>query len=286
MEDADSNSAPLAGRAFVIIGGTTGLGLAGATACLRSGGSVVVTGRSPDSLDKAQNTLASFGRAVGVVGDAQDADHSCEAVARCVESFGRFDGLYHVAGGSGRRFGDGPLHEVTDDGIDATLSLNLGSMIKSNRAAVDAWLNGKSGGATSGSILNMGSVLGSYPSPHHFATHVYAASKAAAIGFTRSCAAYYAGHDIRFNIVAPALVETPMAQRAVGDESIADFVSRKQPLAGGRVGRPDDLDGAVIYLLSDQSRYVTGQVLNVDGGWSVSEGHAAVRVEHHEGGRS
>jgi NAD(P)-dependent dehydrogenase (short-subunit alcohol dehydrogenase family) len=70
------------------------------------------------------------------------------------------------------------------------------------------------------------------------------------------------------------LVETPMSQRAVGDEAIAAFVRSKQPLDGGRVGQPSDLDAAVVYLLSDQARLVTGQVLAVDGGWSVSEGRA------------
>ena len=121
-------------------------------------------------------------------------------------------------------------------------------------------------------MLNMGSVLGWSPSPKYFATHIYAASKSAVIGFTKSCAAYYASHDIRFNVVAPALVDTPMAKRAVEDDAIRQFIRTKQPLDGGRIGRPEDLDAAVVFLLSDASRYVTGQVLAVDGGWSVSEG--------------
>ena len=73
-------------------------------------------------------------------------------------------------------------------------------------------------------------------------------------------------------MIAPALVDTPMAQRAVGNDAIQQFIRAKQPLDGGRVGRPEDLDAAVVYFLSDESRYVTGQVLAVDGGWSVSEG--------------
>ncbi|TVR49688.1 MAG: SDR family oxidoreductase, partial [Puniceicoccaceae bacterium] len=123
-----------------------------------------------------------------------------------------------------------------------------------------------------GSILNMGSVLGIFPAPAHFATHAYAAAKAAVIGFTRSTAAYYAPHDIRINLLAPALVETPMAARAAGDSTILGYIRSKQPLDGGRIGRPEDLDGAAVYFLSDDSRYTTGQVLCVDGGWSVSEG--------------
>jgi NAD(P)-dependent dehydrogenase (short-subunit alcohol dehydrogenase family) len=176
--------------------------------------------------------------------------------------------LYHVAGGSGRRAGDGPLHELSDEGWRVTHDLNLTSLFNSNRAAVRQLL--KQGGG--GSVLNMGSVLGHSPSPQYFATHAYASAKAAAIGLTRSAAAYYAPHNIRFNLVAPALVETPMSRRAAGDEAIVNFIKTKQPLDGGRIGRPEDLDSAIVYLLCDASRFVTGQVLNVDGGWSVTEG--------------
>jgi NAD(P)-dependent dehydrogenase (short-subunit alcohol dehydrogenase family) len=76
------------------------------------------------------------------------------------------------------------------------------------------------------------------------------------------------------NVLAPGLVETPMSRRAVGDEAIAAFVRSRQPLDGGRIGQPADLDAAVVYLLSDQAKFVTGQVLSIDGGWSVSEGRA------------
>jgi NAD(P)-dependent dehydrogenase (short-subunit alcohol dehydrogenase family) len=68
------------------------------------------------------------------------------------------------------------------------------------------------------------------------------------------------------------LVATPMSQRAQGDEAILNFIKTKQPLDGGRIGKPEDLDAAVVWLLSDESRFVTGQVIAVDGGWSVSEG--------------
>ena len=110
------------------------------------------------------------------------------------------------------------------------------------------------------------------PSPAFFATHAYAAAKAGIIGFTTAAAATYAAQGIRCNVLAPALVETPMARRAAGDERILAFTRTKQPLDGGRIGRPADCDGAVVYLLSDAARFVTGQVLAVDGGWCVTEG--------------
>ena len=256
----------LDGRCIVIIGGTTGLGLSGAKACLEAGATVVVVGRNADSANAAHRQFGESGACF--VGDATDPKTPEAAIQLAMDRYGRFDALYHVAGGSGRRFGDGPLHEVTDEGLDKTLSLNLRSLVLSNRAAVRTFL----ASGTSGAVLNMGSVLGWSPSPVYFTTHIYAATKAAIPGFTKSCAAYYASHDIRFNVIAPALVETPMAKRAAGDERIMDFIHTKQPLDGGRIGQPEDLDAAVVYLLSDASKFVTGQVLTVDGGWSVSEG--------------
>lgn len=253
-------------RAVVVIGGTAGLGLSAVQACLRAGASVVACGRDADRTRQAAESLGSA--ACLFVGDASQPATAAKAIELCQSAFGRFDALYHVAGGSGRQAGDGPLHELTDEGIEATLNKNLISTIYSNRAAVQAFLRQGSSGA----VLNMGSVLGWRPSPRFFATHAYAAAKGAIIGFTRSCAAYYAPRSIRFNVVAPALVDTKMAERAVANRAVCDFIRVKQPLEGGRVGLPGDLDGAVVFLLGDASRYVTGQVLAVDGGWTVSEG--------------
>jgi len=267
VDFVDMAEAPLSEKVIVVIGGTTGLGFSAARAFLAAGArGVVVTGRDPGS---AADAVASLGsNAATVQGTAADPAHAPAAIALATERFGRFDALYHVAGGSGRRLGDGPLHEITDDGLRATLELNLNSVILSNRAAVRQFLAQGIGGA----ILNMGSVLGWSPSPEFFATHVYAAAKAAIVGFTKSTAAYYAARNIRINVLAPALVETPMARRAAADEGILEFIATKQPLDGGRIGRADDCDGAAVFLLSDAARFITGQVLAVDGGWTISEG--------------
>ncbi len=259
-------------RSIVIVGGTTGLGLSAALACRRAGAEIVVVGRNAESAPAAEAAAADAGGEIrAVVGDATDPATTERAVATAIERSGRLDGLYHVAGGSGRRHGDGPLHEATDEGIDFTIALNLRSVLLSNRVAIRQFLAQKSGG----SILNMSSVLGSSPSPRHFTTHVYAATKAAIDGLTRSLAAHYAEHDIRVNAIAPALVETPMSRRAQEDADVLAFIRSKQPLDGGRIGRSEDVDAAVVYFLSDRSRFVTGQVLAVDGGWSVSEGQYA-----------
>ena len=257
---------PLKDKVVVVVGGTTGLGLSAAKACVEAGARVVVIGRNPDSARAAERALGPEAQAS--TGDAADPRTAPAAIELALKEFGRFDGLYHVAGGSGRRAGDGPLHEITDEGWDFTHRLNLTSLFYSNRAATRQFL--KQGGG--GTVLNMGSVLGSSPSPRFFATHAYASTKSAVIGFTRSAAAYYAPHGIRFNLLVPALVETPMSQRAAADERIMKFIATKQPLDGGRIGRPEDLDAAVVFFLSDASKFCTGQVLTIDGGWSVTEG--------------
>jgi NAD(P)-dependent dehydrogenase (short-subunit alcohol dehydrogenase family) len=256
----------LNGKSLVVIGGTTGLGLSAARAFVKEGARVIIVGRNPENAKAAEKSLGNSSSALA--GDATDPATAVKAIELAITKFGAFDGLYHVAGGSGRSSGDGPLHELTDEGWHATINLNLTSLFYSNRAAVRQFLRQRTGGV----ILNMSSVLGWSPSPKHFATHAYAAAKSAVIGFTKSMAAYYARQNIRFNVIAPALVESPMARRAAGDPDILSFIKTKQPLDGGRIGQPGDLDAAAVYFMSDGSKFTTGQVLAVDGGWCVSEG--------------
>ena len=254
----------LQNKNIVVIGGTTGLGLSAAKAFVANGANVIVVGRNDDSVTGAKDSLGI--KAAAISGDATHPDTAMNAIDLCIQKFGSFNGLYHVAGGSGRKMGDGPLHELTLEGWNKTMELNLTSLMLSNQAAVKFFLETKK----SGTILNMGSVLGYSPSPQFFSTHAYAAAKAAIIGFTKSIAAYYAKDNIRINVIAPALVETPMAQRAAKDEVILNFIKTKQPLDGGRIGQPEDLDGLAVYFMSELSKFTTGQVIAVDGGWSIS----------------
>jgi NAD(P)-dependent dehydrogenase (short-subunit alcohol dehydrogenase family) len=256
----------LKNKNIVIIGGTTGLGLSAAKAFLQQGARVVAVGHNPETSRQAQEQFGDAG--LVLTGDATGENTAAGAIDLCRQQWGRLDGLYHVAGGSGRRMGDGPLHEITLAGWHQTLDLNLTSLMLSNRAAIRAFREARQGGT----ILNMGSVLGYAPAPHYFATHAYGAAKAAIIGFSRSIAAYYAPDNIRVNVIAPGLVETPMAQRAAGDAAILAYIQTKQPLDGGRIGRPEDLDAGACFFMSDNSSFTTGQVLAVDGGWCVSEG--------------
>ena len=247
-------------KSIVIIGGTSGIGLSTASYLIDQGANVLING-----LETSESIPSS---ASLVIGDARDEKTVDRSIETCVAHFGKLDGLIHVAGGSGRKWGDGPLHDLTSEGWEETLKLNLTTVFYSNRAAIRQFLKSGSGGA----LVNLSSVLATYPSADYFYTHAYAAAKSAIIGFSRSIAAYYAPQNIRVNVVAPALTDTPMAQRAVGREDIRSFIRTKQPLDGGRVGFQSDLHGAIGYFLGDASRFTTGQVLYVDGGWSLSEG--------------
>jgi NAD(P)-dependent dehydrogenase (short-subunit alcohol dehydrogenase family) len=256
----------LSNKRLVVIGGTGGIGLSAVKSFVAAGASVVAIGLEREEVQPA---VRDFGNTVRFIhSDATQPETAPKAIEQCISLFGGFDGLYHVAGGSGRRWGDGPLHEITNEGWRLTLDLNLTSVFFSNRAAVRQLLSQKS----SGTILNLTSVLAFSPSGEFFATHSYAAAKSAIIGLTKACASLYARNRIRFNALAPGLVQTAMAHRATGDARISAFVKTKQPLDGGRIGHASDLDAAAVFFMSDGSRFTTGQVLAVDGGWSVTEG--------------
>ena len=256
----------LTGKSIVVIGGTTGIGLSAAKSFVGHGARLVLVGRNEEHVSEVKSLLKEKIEAVSA--DATHSETAINAIELCLKKFGGFDGLYHVAGGSGRKMGDGPLHELSLDGWNKTLEINLTSLMLSNQAAIRKFLELKKGGT----ILNMGSILGFSPSPQYFSTHAYAAAKSAIIGFCKSIAAYYAKNNIRVNVIAPGLIATPMAQRAANDDSILSFIKTKQPLDGGRIGNPEDTDGLAVYFMSDGSKFTTGQVVAVDGGWNISEG--------------
>jgi NAD(P)-dependent dehydrogenase (short-subunit alcohol dehydrogenase family) len=259
----------LDGKRCLIVGGTSGIGLATAKRFLVEGARLVVIGREQPEADDAGIELAGLGDWFALAGDATDPAAVERLFRDATAHLGGLDVLYHVAGGSGRKFGDGPLHECSDDGWSATLRLNLTSTFLTNRAAVRHFLAAGQGGV----ILNMASVLALAPSPGHFDTCAYAAAKGGVIALSRLAAARYAADGIRVNVLAPGLIDTPMAARAVQDPAVVAFLRGKQPLRGGP-GRPDDCAGAAVFLCSDEARFITGAVLPVDGGWCVSEGQA------------
>lgn len=250
-------------RVLLITGST---GIAEAAARLAKDHALFIVSRTPENAERlAKEVGGAF-----LAGDLVDPSTSERAVEACVKRYGRLDAVFNVAGISGRKFGDGPLHECTEEGWDVTLDANVKSMFFMCRAALKRMLKQDVGSdGLRGTILNMASVLGFSPQARHFGTHAYAASKGAILGMSKSMAAYYAPEKIRVNVIAPSLVKTPMSARAQGDAAILDLMKRKQPLAEGML-EAEDVARAALFLLSPESRMITGDALVVDGGWTVS----------------
>jgi NAD(P)-dependent dehydrogenase (short-subunit alcohol dehydrogenase family) len=198
-----------------------------------------------------------------VVGlDREQADLTrADEVARAFAPLERVDVLVNAVGISGRRLGDGPVEECTEEAWDAVLDGNLKSVFLCCKHAIPR-LRAAGGGA----IVNVSSVLGLVGGDEDFATHAYATSKAGVIGISRAIAGHYAREGIRCNVVAPALVDTPFSARVQADERLRARVAQLQPLTGD-LGTAGDVAGAVLYLAT--AGFVTGAVLTVDGGWTV-----------------
>jgi NAD(P)-dependent dehydrogenase (short-subunit alcohol dehydrogenase family) len=249
----------------IVVTGATGIAAAGARRMVEEGAKVFVISLVEDDCESLVFELKSHGadagfRAADLTVEAQ-ADAAFDAAA---EFLGRVDGLFAVVGGSGRRFGDGPAHETTLEAWEATFRLNTYPMFLASRDAI------RHMSPSGGSIVMVGSVLATSPVPELFATHAYAAAKGAVGSFVTSLAAYYAADGIRVNGIAPGLVRTPMSERAAGDAETVAYAARKQPLASGFLD-PGDVASLGVFLLSDDSAQVTGQVIAIDGGWSVIE---------------
>jgi NAD(P)-dependent dehydrogenase (short-subunit alcohol dehydrogenase family) len=250
----------------LLITGSTGIAEAAALLAAEAGAKVFVVSRT----EANAKSLAERCGGGWLAGDLVDPAVSRDAVALAVERHGRLDAVFNVAGISGRKFGDGPAHECTDGGWDVTMDANAKSMFFSCRAALARMLTQEPApNGLRGAILNMASVLGFSPQAQHFASHAYAASKGAILSMSKAMAAYYAPQRIRVNVIAPALVRTPMSARAQSDPAILALMKTKQPLAGDLL-EAADVARAALFLLGDDARAITGDALVVDGGWSVS----------------
>lgn len=250
----------------ILITGSTGIAAAAAERFVAEGASVFIASRTAEH---ARGLAERLGAAWAEAELTEEAAVEA-AVGAAMKRFGRIDGLFSVAGGSGRGFGDGPIHTVTAAAWEATAALNLRTQVLVCAAVVRRMLDQPPDDYGSrGSILLLGSVTTSDPAPELFATHGYAAAKGALTALMTTMAASYAPEGIRVNVVAPSLTRTPMARRAANDSAVLAYARRKQPLAGEMLD-PDEVAKAAVYFLSDESRAVTGQLLKVDGGWSVT----------------
>ncbi|HSB02727.1 MAG TPA: SDR family NAD(P)-dependent oxidoreductase [Anaerolineales bacterium] len=246
-------------KVAIVTGGASGIGLATARLFAVEGARVVafdinVSHDKPAPITSTKHSLRV---------DVTSASEVESAIRNVVDTYGRLDILVNVAGGSGRRWGDGPTDSCILEGWDKTLALNLNSVFYCCKFALQTMLTQRHG-----VIVNVSSVLGMVGGDDDFATHAYAASKGAVISLTRSIASYYAPRGIRANVICPGLIATPMSQRAQESKQIRSRLPQLQPLTGD-FGSPKDVAHAALYLASDDSSFVTGSVLTVDGGWTV-----------------
>jgi len=251
----------LNGKVAIVSGGASGIGLATAKLFAQQGARVVILDIQ-ETVNDSGEKLYDFPLTFLHV-DLTKLAQVNFAVQHVIDYFGRIDILVHSAGGSGRKWGDGPTHECTIDGWQKTLDLNLNSFFYlSNAVLKEMVIQNK------GIIVSISSVLGLVGGDEHFATHAYAACKGAIISLTRSIASYYAPRHIRANVICPGLIATPMSDRAQHNPQIRERLKDLQPLTSD-LGTPENVAEAALYLASDASSFVTGAVLTVDGGWTV-----------------
>ena len=254
----------LAGKVAVITGAGKGIGFAAAQLFAAEGAHVVLNDiNAQDAAAAAQSIQSSSGSAVAVPGDASLSLIAKALAGAAIESFGAIDILINNAGISGSAVGDGPVTESTEESWDQVMRVNTKSAFLCSRFCIPEII--RRGG---GSVVNVSSILALTAAPDFFRSHAYAASKGALLSLTRAMAAYYAPQHVRVNAVCPGLIDTPLAERAKASEGTLAFIAARQPLVG-TLGEPAAVAEALLFLASDASRFVTGTILPVDGGWST-----------------
>ena len=243
-------------RVAIVTGASRGIGLGIAAELVRRGAKVCVTARGAEPLAAAVAELGGPDVAIAVPGKSDDADHQAEAVARTIEAFGRLDMLVNNTGINPVY---GPIADTDPGAAAKILAVNVLAPLAWTRRARDAWM-----GQHGGSIVNVASVAGLRASP---GIGMYGVSKAALIRLTVELAVEL-GPRIRVNAVAPAVVKTRFAT--------ALYEGREEQVAAAypakRLGVPEDIAGAVAFLLSDQASWITGQTLVLDGGVTLTGG--------------
>lgn len=251
-----SASPGLAGKTAIVTGASRGIGLAIAQRLVDEGVRVVITARKDDALQTAVAELGGPEKALGIAGRADDAEHQADVVARAIETFGSADLLVN---NTGINPAYGSLIDLDLDAARKILEVNAIGTLAWTQQVVRSWM-ADHGGA----IVNVASVAGLRPAP---GIAFYGASKALLIHLTEELAVEL-GPDVRVNAVAPAVVKTRFAEALYTDRE--DEVAAAYPLK--RLGVPEDIAGAVAYLLSDDAAWTTGQTLVLDGGLTLNGG--------------
>lgn len=245
----------LTDKIVMITGATKGIGRQMALTFAEHGSDLVISGRDAQALQSLREEIVeTFGvKAVTTVYDVTDPTGVKEAFQTVKAEYGRLDGLVNNAG----VLQDQLLGMISDVSIQETLQTNLIAVIQHMQYAARFMLRNKSG-----SIVNISSIIGTYGNEGQV---VYGASKAGVIGATKSAAKELASNNIRVNTIAPGFIDTDMARSIPEDK----FQDRIHSIKMKRIGTPQDVANVALFLCSDLSSYVTGQVIGVDGGMVV-----------------
>ena len=244
------------GRVAIVTGASRGIGLTIARQIVDEGGRVTITGRSRDALEQAAEELGGRERVLAVPGKADDPRHQAEAVAQTISAFGAVDMLVNNAAVNPAM---GNLLDIDLGAMRKIFDVNVVAVVSWIKHVHDAWM-----GQNGGSVVSVASVAGLLPAE---GIGAYGASKAAVRHLTMQLAQELAP-GIRVNAVAPAVVRTRFAvPRYEGTEA---RVSGRYPL--GRIGDPRDVAEAVVYLISDDASWITGQTIVLDGGLTLGGG--------------
>lgn len=246
------------GQTVLVTGGAQGIGRAIVEAFALRGARVVIADLSLARAEAVADELTAGGCQVQAVGiDLADATAICAMMAELEQRVGRLDILVHNAG----YFPLTPFAEITPSMLERTLAVNLSALFWLTQAALPMFRR-----QGQGCVLVTSSVTGprvAYPGLSH-----YAASKAGVNGFIRNAALELAAENVRVNGVEPGMIATP-AMANLGDDEVNQDIARRVPL--GRLGKPSDIAGAMLFLASGLAGYVTGQTLVVDGGSTLPE---------------
>lgn len=270
-----SQSSPFQNRHALVVGGTSGIGLATAIALNQAGAKVAVVGKMPvhnQEQQLASNASAALPNSIlQILSDVTLRHNWLATFNSCLDHFnGRLDILVNTVGGSARSSGDGPLDQCTESGWNAALRLNLDTaffVLQSGVLHMAGQTPDRYG--QRGMIAMTGSVLADHPAISYFNTVGYAVAKAGLEALVLNTAAAYAAQGIRVNLLKPGLVRTPMAQRALENDQITSFLEQKQPLTQGPVSA-EACAQALLGLISPLAVGLTGALLTIDGGWSIN----------------